>query len=90
MNKEKKKKAMSGVVVSNKMDKTAVVLVVYNILHPLYKKYIKRSKKFKAHDEKNECQIGDIVKIGNSRPLSKQKCWKVIDIVSRSKTGGMN
>ena len=90
MNKEKKKKAVTGVVLSNKMDKTVVVLVEYNILHPLYKKYIKRSKKFKAHDEKNECQIGDIVKIGNSRPLSKQKYWTVVDIVSKSKTGGMN
>ena len=85
MSVEKKIKEMTGLVVSNKMDKTIVVLVEYKIVHPLYKKYLKRSKKFKAHDEKNECQIGDTVKIIGTRPLSKQKFWKLIEIINRAK-----
>jgi len=85
MDEKKIRKIMSGVVISNKMAKTIVVKVEYNILHPLYKKYIKRSKKFKAHDEKNECQIGDFVKIGSTRPLSKEKRWELLEIVTKAK-----
>jgi len=82
---KKIRKTMNGVVVSNKMDKTIVVKVVYNKLHPLYKKYIKESKKFKAHDEKNECRIGDFVKIASTRPLSKEKRWELIEIITKAK-----
>ncbi len=78
-------KTMNGVVVSNKMDKTVVIKVEYNKLHPLYKKYVKRSKKFKAHDEKNECNIGDVVTIQSTKPISKDKTWKLVEILSRAK-----
>jgi small subunit ribosomal protein S17 len=81
----KKRKTMNGLVVSNKMDKTIVVAVEYDKMHSLYKKYVKRSKKFKAHDEKNECNIGDVVKIAHTRPLSKEKNWEVVEIISRAK-----
>jgi small subunit ribosomal protein S17 len=82
---DKKRKTMTGVVVSDKMKKTVVVKVEYNKIHPLYKKYIKKSKKFKAHDEKNECKIGDFVKIASTRPLSKEKFWEVIEILVKAK-----
>ena len=85
MGEDKKIKSMSGIVVSNKMDKTVVVQVEYNKMHRLYKKYVKRSKKFKAHDEKNECQEGDVVKIVHTRPLSKEKYWKVLEVISKAK-----
>lgn len=78
-------KTMSGIVTSNKMDKTVVVRVEYKITHPIYKKYVKKSKKFKAHDEENTCNIGDEVKIQMTRPLSKDKCFKVIEIISKAK-----
>ena len=85
MNTEKKRKTINGVVVSDKMNKTVVVRIEYNRLHPLYKKYVKKSKKFKAHDERNQCKIGDVVKIANTRPLSKEKFWEVVEIVSKAK-----
>lgn len=85
MEKEKKIKSIMGIVTSNKMDKTVVVKVEYKKLHKLYKKYVKKSNKFKAHDENNECNAGDIVKIIESRPISKQKYWKVVEIISRAK-----
>ena len=72
-----------GKVVSNKMDKTIVVLVERKIKHPLYGKYIRRSSKMHAHDDKNTCKIGDIVKIGNSRPISKTKHWVLVEIVDQ-------
>jgi small subunit ribosomal protein S17 len=81
----KKRKTMSGFVVSDKMNKTVTVRIEYNKLHPLYKKYIKKSKKFKAHDEKNECKAGDFIKIASTRPLSKDKFWEVIEIIKRAK-----
>lgn len=81
----KKRKTMTGVVVSDKMKKTVVVQVEYNKMHPLYKKYVKKSKKFKAHDEKNECKIGDFVKIASTRPLSKEKFWEVVEILVKAK-----
>jgi len=78
-------KYLIGTVVSDKMDKTVVVKIEYNILHPLYKKYIKKTKKYKAHDENNECKEGDQVKIVNTRPLSKQKFCRVVEILNRAK-----
>mgnify|MGYP001323108928 CR=1 FL=1 len=74
----------SGVVVSNKADKTVVVNVERKFQHPLYKRTVKQSKKFMAHDETNACQIGDVVKIVESRPLSKQKRWMVLEIVQKA------
>lgn len=78
------RKKRIGVVVSDKMEKTVTVSVSGLVKHPLVKKYIKRTKKFKAHDEKNECRIGDKVLIEETRPLSKDKCWKVKEILERA------
>ena len=78
-----KRKTQSGFVVSNKMDKTAVVAVERTFVHPFYKKVIKKMSKFSAHDEKNECQIGDAVEISETRPLSKTKRWRVEKITSK-------
>lgn len=78
------RKLRRGIVVSNKMDKTIVVKVEAMKLHPLYKKFIKQSAKFHAHDEKNEANIGDTVEIIETRPLSKTKRWRLIRIVDRS------
>ncbi|MFA6008148.1 MAG: 30S ribosomal protein S17 [Candidatus Shapirobacteria bacterium] len=84
--KEKKGKLeLQGVVVSDKMDKTIVIEIMMRKLHPLYKKYVTRSKKFKAHDEKNEAHIGDTVKVEECRPLSRDKRWRLIEIVQRAK-----
>ncbi len=79
------RKTRSGKVVSNKMDKTIVVTVTDNIRHPLYGKIIKKMYKLKAHDEKNECNIGDRVKVMETRPLSKQKRWRLVEILDRAK-----
>ena len=79
------RKSRIGVVVSDRMDKTIVVAVVRKVKHPLYKKYITRTKKFKAHDELNECRIGDKVEIVETRPLSKDKCWRLAQIVEKAK-----
>ncbi|MDC7228156.1 MAG: 30S ribosomal protein S17 [Spirochaetales bacterium] len=78
-------KTYTGVVVSDKMDKTIVVQVNTRKLHKLYKKYLARSKKLKAHDEKNEANIGDTVRVIESRPISKDKCWRLVEIVERAK-----
>ncbi|HEY78494.1 MAG TPA: 30S ribosomal protein S17 [Dehalococcoidia bacterium] len=75
------RKARTGRVVSDRMDKTAVVAVETYKEHPLYKKAIKRAVKYKAHDEKNECRVGDIVRIVETRPLSKQKRWRIAEII---------
>ncbi len=80
-----RKKMYTGQVVSDKMDKTIVVQVTARTLHKLYKKYVMRSKKLKAHDEKNEAGIGDTVRIIESRPRSKEKCWRLLEIVERAK-----
>ena len=72
------KRVLQGIVVSDKMDKTVVVKVERRIMHPLYKKFIRRSKKYAAHDEKNGVKIGDVVKIRECRPLSRRKRWEVI------------
>ncbi|MDR1700822.1 MAG: 30S ribosomal protein S17 [Lachnoclostridium sp.] len=79
------RKTRSGKVISNKMDKTIVVTVIDNIKHPLYGKIIKKSYKLKAHDEKNECNIGDKVKVMETRPLSKQKRWRLVEILEKAK-----
>lgn len=79
------KKTYTGVVVSDKMDKTIVVSVTQRTLHKLYKKYVVRSKKIKAHDEKNEANTGDTVQVIETRPVSKEKCWRLIEIVERAK-----
>jgi len=79
------KKEFIGTVKSNKMDKTIVVSIETLTLHPLYKKYIKRAKKVKAHDEKNEAKIGDRVRVIECRPISKDKCWKLVEIIERAK-----
>lgn len=79
------RKTRTGRVVSNKMDKTIVVAVETQVQHPLYKKRIKRTVKFKAHDENNECRIGDVVKVMETRPLSKDKRWRLVEIVTKAK-----
>lgn len=79
------KKTFTGVVVSDKMDKTIVVAVAGKTLHPLYKKYVTRTKKLKAHDETNDAKAGDTVKVIECRPLSKDKCWNLVEIVERAK-----
>lgn len=78
-----KRKTRFGRVVSNKMDRTVVVAVETPKRHPLYKKTMKRAVKYKAHDEKNECGLGDMVRIVETRPLSKQKRWRVAEIVTK-------
>jgi small subunit ribosomal protein S17 len=79
------RKTRTGKVSSDKMDKTIVIQVVTTVKHPLYGKIIKRTYKLKAHDEKNECQIGDTVKVMETRPLSKDKRWRLIEIVEKAK-----
>ncbi len=82
---EKKRKTKVGRVVSNKMDKTVVVAVETLRHHPLYKKMIKRAVRFKAHDKNNECGAGDIVRIIETRPLSRYKRWRVAEIITKGK-----
>jgi len=79
------KKEFIGMVKSSKMDKTIVVSIETLTLHPLYKKYVKRAKKIKAHDEKNEAKVGDRVRVIECRPMSKEKCWKLVEIIERAK-----
>ena len=79
------RKVRTGKVVSNKMDKTIVVAVVDNVKHPLYGKIVKRTYKLKAHDENNECGIGGIVKVMETRPLSKDKRWRLVEIIEKAK-----
>ena len=72
------RRVLQGVVVSDKMDKTIVVKVEYKVMHPMYRKFIRRSNKYSAHDENNMCKVGDSVKIRECRPLSKHKCWELV------------
>ncbi len=81
----KGRKQRVGTVVSDKMDKTVAVLIERYVPHPKYKKRIKRSKKFLAHDENNECRVGDVVRIIETRRYSKRKAWKVLEIIERAK-----
>ncbi|HEB09661.1 MAG TPA: 30S ribosomal protein S17 [Spirochaetales bacterium] len=83
--KKSNRKILTGRVVSDKMQKTVVIKITRRKLHPLYKKYITKSKKIKAHDERNECSIGDIVRVIESRPLSKDKNWRLLEIVEKAK-----
>jgi len=82
---KKGKREFVGIVTSDKMDKTVVVSIVTKALHPLYKKYVTRTKKVKAHDEHNEAKMGDRVRVIECRPISKEKCWKLAEIVERAK-----
>ena len=79
------RKTRVGKVVSNKMDKTIVVAIADNVKHPLYKKIIKRTSKLKAHDENNECNIGYTVEIMETRPLSKDKRWRLVNVIEKAK-----
>ena len=79
------RKERQGVVVSNKMDKTIVVAVKWKEKHPIYQKFVNKTKKYHAHDEKNECNIGDFVRIMETRPLSKTKRWRLVEIIERAK-----
>ena len=84
-NRTTSRKVRVGKVVSDKMDKTVVVAIADRVAHPLYKKIVGRTYKLKAHDEKNECGIGDTVKVMETRPLSKDKRWRVVEIVEKAK-----
>ena len=84
-NRTTSRKTRVGKVVSDKMDKTVVVEVADRVAHPIYKKIIKRTYRLKAHDEKNECGVGDTVKVMETRPLSKDKRWRVVEIVEKAK-----
>jgi len=86
MDDQANKKTMTGVVVSNKMDKTVVVKVERRFSHPVFKKVVKTTKKYKVHDEKNECLEGDFIRIQETRPLSKEKRWRLLGIISRDKS----
>ena len=79
------RKTRTGKVVSDKMDKTVVVAIADNVQHPLYKKIIKRTVKLKAHDEKNECRVGDRVLVMETRPLSKDKRWRLVEVIEKAK-----
>ena len=79
------RKERIGVVVSNKMDKSIVVEIERREKHPIYGKFIKKTNRFMAHDEKNECNIGDTVRIMETRPMSKRKCWRLVEIIERAK-----
>jgi small subunit ribosomal protein S17 len=79
------RKERTGVVVSNKMGKSIVIAVKRKVKHPIYGKFVNKTTKLMAHDEKNECNIGDVVKIMETRPLSKNKCWRLVEIIERAK-----
>ena len=85
MEKRNLRKERIGVVTSNKMDKSIVVSEVKRVKHPMYGKFVLRTKKYVAHDEKNDCNIGDTVRIMETRPLSKTKCWTLVEIIERAK-----
>ncbi len=85
MEKRNLRKERIGVVTSNKMDKSIVVSEVKKVKHPMYGKFVLKTKKYVAHDEKNDCNEGDTVKIMETRPLSKTKCWRLVEIIERAK-----
>ncbi len=80
-----RRKSRIGTVTSNKMEKTITVAVERKVKHPIYGKFLKKTTKFMAHDEKNECTIGDTVKITETRPLSKNKCWRLVEVLEKAK-----
>ena len=86
---EGRRKILLGEVVSNRMHKTITVQVERRVRHPMYERVVKRSKKFHAHDEHNQCQIGDVVRIIETRPLSKTKCWRLLGVVRRRAGAGV-
>ena len=86
MSDQANKETMTGVVVSNQMDKTLVVKVERRFSHPVFKKVVKTTKKYKVHDEKNECLEGDFIRIQETRPLSKEKRWRLLGVISRQKS----
>ena len=79
------RKTRTGVVISDKMEKTVVVAAKFKEKHPIYGKFVSKTKKYHVHDEKNDCHVGDTVLIMETRPLSKTKCWRVVEIVERAK-----
>ncbi|MCF8233598.1 MAG: 30S ribosomal protein S17 [Bacteroidales bacterium] len=79
------RKERTGLVISNKMEKSIVVEIQRRVKHPMYGKFIKKTSRFTAHDEKNDCNIGDKVRIMETRPLSKNKCWRLVEILERAK-----
>jgi small subunit ribosomal protein S17 len=79
------RKERIGIVTSNKMDKSAVISEVKRVKHPLYGKFVLKTKKYMVHDEANDCNIGDTVKIMETRPMSKSKCWRLVEIIERAK-----
>ncbi len=81
----KLRKERIGVVISNKMEKSIVVEIERKVKHPIYGKFVKKTSRFHAHDEANDCNIGDTVKIMETRPLSKTKCWRLVEIIKRAK-----
>ena len=85
MEKRNLRKERIGLVVSNKMDKSMVVSVERKVKHPIYGKFVKKTSKFMAHDETNDCNIGDTVRIMETRPMSKNKCWRLVEILERAK-----
>ena len=85
MEKRNLRKERIGIVTSNKMQKSIVVSEVKKVKHPMYGKYVLKTKKYVAHDEKNDCNIGDTVKIMETRPISKSKCWRLVKIIERAK-----
>ena len=85
MEKRNLRKERIGVVTSNKMDKSIVVAQTTKVKHPLYGKFVLKTKKYVAHDETNDCNIGDTVRISETRPLSKSKCWRLVEILERAK-----
>jgi len=84
MSEEKKIRTVEGIVLSDKMDKTATILIERKVKHPLYGKFVKRSTKLHIHDENNECKIGDTVTVTECRPVSKSKTWKLFEIVEKA------
>jgi small subunit ribosomal protein S17 len=85
MEKRNLRKERIGLVVSDKMEKSIIVQIDHREKHPIYGKFVKKRTRFVAHDEKNECNIGDTVRIGETRPLSKNKCWRLVEIIERAK-----
>ena len=79
------RKTRTGIVVSDKMDKTIVVKLTTRVQHPLYKKFIQKTTKIKAHDENNECGVGDTVRVMETRPLSKDKHWRLVEVIEKAK-----
>ena len=85
MKKRNLRKERVGIVTSNKMEKSVVVSEVKRVKHPMYGKFVLKTKKYVAHDEKNDCNIGDTIKIMETRPISKNKCWRLVEIIERVK-----